>query len=181
MRAVAFSPGGKLLASADAAGTVRLWNPATGQPVGAPLQVTNTYNSVYGVAFSPDGKLLAIAGGDGTVQLWNPATGRPAGAPLQTGSGPDGGVYGVAFSPDGKLLASGDGDGTVRLWNPATGQPVGAPLHATSAQAGVNGSRSAPTASCWPAPAATARCGCGTRPPASPSARPSTPPAPGTA
>ena len=39
--------------------------------------------------------------------------------------------------------------------------------------------RSAPTASCWPAPAPTARSGCGTRPPAKPSARPSRPgPAP---
>ena len=36
------------------------------------------------------------------------------------------------------------------------------------------------TASCWPAPTPTARCGCGTRPPAAPSARPCTP-APGTA
>ena len=34
------------------------------------------------------------------------------------------------------------------------------------------GWRSARTASCWPAPTATARCGCGTRPPASPSATP---------
>ena len=35
---VAFSPDGALLASAYVDGTVRLWNPATGQAVGAPLQ-----------------------------------------------------------------------------------------------------------------------------------------------
>jgi WD40 repeat protein len=33
---VAFSPAGDLLASADADGTVRLWNPITGRAVGAP-------------------------------------------------------------------------------------------------------------------------------------------------
>ena len=34
VRGVAFSPNGELLASADADGTVRLWNPATGQAIG---------------------------------------------------------------------------------------------------------------------------------------------------
>jgi WD40 repeat protein/transcriptional regulator with XRE-family HTH domain len=129
---VAFSPDGKLLASADTDGTVRLWNPVTGQPVGAPLRAGTGASAVFGVAFSPDGKLLASADGDGTVRLWNPATRRLDGAPLRADPGTSGGVTGVAFSPDGKLLASADGnDGTV-LWNLATRRPIGPPIVGTS-------------------------------------------------
>jgi WD40 repeat protein len=66
---VAFSPDGKLLASADTDGTVRAWNPATGQPVGAPLQ-TGIQDPVFVVVFSPGGKLLASGGLEGTVRVW---------------------------------------------------------------------------------------------------------------
>ena len=145
---VAFSPNGRLLASADSDGTIRLWNPATGQAVGAPITAaiggpngnTNAvlaFGGVYEVAFSPDGKLLASADADGRVRLWNPATGHAVGKSLPADTGPHGSVHGVAFSPDGKLLASADADGRVRLWNPATGHAVGAPLPAGSPVAGV--------------------------------------------
>ena len=64
---VAFSPDGKLLASASRDKTVRLWDPATG----AALQTLEGHrDSVLSVAFSPDGKLLASASHDETVRLW---------------------------------------------------------------------------------------------------------------
>ncbi|MDI6102325.1 hypothetical protein QLQ12_27275 [Actinoplanes sp. NEAU-A12] len=120
---VAFSPDGKRLASTSEDQTARLWDPATGQPVGSPL--TGHTGAVMSVAFSPDGKLLASTSDDATVRLWDPATGRPVGSPL---TGHTGAVMSVAFSPDGKLLATTSDDATVRLWDPVTGRPVGSPL-----------------------------------------------------
>jgi len=96
---------------------VRLWNPVTGQPVGAPLPAsTGQLRGVNGVAFSPDGKLLATADANGTVRLWNPVTGQPVGAPLPASTGQLRGVNAVAFSPDGKLLATASADNRVRIW-----------------------------------------------------------------
>ena len=133
---VAFSPDGTLLAAAYGDGYVRLWNPATGQPVGAALPADPGGSALGGVAFSPHGKLLATGDSDGYVRLWDPATGQPVGARLPADTGPRAGVVGLAFSPDGRLLATADNDGTVRLWDPATHRAVGLPLLASTSPGG---------------------------------------------
>jgi WD40 repeat protein len=110
---VAFSPDGKRIASANADGTVRVWDVTTGQEVVRPP--LRHAGPARGVAFSPDGQRLASGGLDQTVKVWDTTTWRPR-LLLRD---PTGGVLSVAFSPDGRRLAWGSSDGTVKVWDDA--------------------------------------------------------------
>jgi WD40 repeat protein len=70
---VAFSPDGRLLATASVDETARLWDPATGEHL---RTLTGHDGPVLGVAFSPggfspDGRLLATASDDKMARLWD--------------------------------------------------------------------------------------------------------------
>ena len=113
--ALAFSPDGKVLASAGVDGWICLWDVATGKR----LQRFEGHDEkpVYGLSYAPDGKLLASAGADYLVRLWDPATAKL----VRELKGHKDKVAAVAFSPDGKLLASASYDSSIRLWDPTTG------------------------------------------------------------
>ena len=111
---VAFSPDGRLLATAGRDGTARLWDPATGEHLHT---LTGHIGGVRGEAFSPDGRLLASSGADMTVRLWDPATGEH-----RRTLASHWGILGTVFSPDGRLLATASVDGTAWLWDPATSE-----------------------------------------------------------
>ncbi len=111
VRAIAFSPDGKLLASGSFDNTIKLWDVTTW----AELATLKTHK-VHGIAFSPDGKRLASGSRDKTIKIWDVAT-RQELCTLTTPAE----VNSVAFSPDNKVLAAASNDNKIRLWFAATG------------------------------------------------------------
>jgi len=98
--------------------TARLWDAATGKPIGEPM---HHENEVYSAQFSPDGKLVVTASKDRTARLWDAATGKSIGEPM----GHEGWVVTAQISPDGKQVLTASEDGTARLWDvPAIISPV---------------------------------------------------------
>jgi WD40 repeat protein len=139
VKSVAFSPDGSLLVSGgrdaflrssprpgldafQAGGSVRIWDVASRQPIGGPLQ--GHTSNVNAVAFRPDGTLIASGSSDKSIRFWDVRSQTQVGKALLATDG----VKAIAFSPDGSLLASGTDDGIVQLWSVAGQVTAAAPL-----------------------------------------------------
>ncbi|HEY7425272.1 MAG TPA: serine/threonine-protein kinase, partial [Gemmataceae bacterium] len=116
---VAYSPDGRLLASGDEAGEVRVWNVPDGTP---PYVLPAQGGKAFALTFSPDSKFLLTAadGWNGDINIWDAETGKLDG----TLKGHTKALFEVSFSPDGKTLVSGGWDATVRVWDFAARQEL---------------------------------------------------------
>jgi WD40 repeat protein/serine/threonine protein kinase len=109
VRDAVFSRDGKYLATASGDKTARVWEAATGKPVGDPLQHEGT---VWTVAFSPTAETILTASADKTARLWHSLTGKLIARLTHQGE-----VRFAAFSPDGKTILTTSRDQTARLWD----------------------------------------------------------------
>ncbi|CAM5656338.1 hypothetical protein GCM10010329_11850 [Streptomyces spiroverticillatus] len=111
--AVKFRP--DTIATGGSDGTVRLWDPVTGQ---CRHRIDVHPDGVWPVSLDTEGTRLATGDREGLVTVWDTATGQP----VHRLPGHTAPVYTTVFSPDGRLLVTGDAAARVRVWDLATGE-----------------------------------------------------------
>ncbi|MCF2151315.1 CHAT domain-containing protein [Desmonostoc muscorum LEGE 12446] len=108
VNSASFSPDGKLIVTAGADNTARIWD-FTGKQV---AELVGHQGNVKSANFSPDGKLIVTASFDGTARVWD-----VSGKQLVELKGHQGNVYSANFSPDSKQIVTVSADKTVRIWD----------------------------------------------------------------
>src|SRR5262249_3350064 len=128
---VSFSPDGRLLATIDRSGAVRVWDVRSGQELHpAALRDPGLGRVLWSVAFSPTGKHLAACGFG--LNVWRvehePAADGPGRLALERVARPSQRYpITVRFNAQGNLLAWVESDHTLHLWDVSASQARPAP------------------------------------------------------
>jgi WD40 repeat protein len=114
---LAFSPDGRILATAGEDGAICLHEVATGKHLRRIDAATNP-STLF--AFSPDGRVLAWADLNALIHLYDPSQAKE----INCFQSDQGLICGFGFSPDSRSLVSTGFDATVRVWDWAAGREL---------------------------------------------------------
>ena len=117
VRALCFSPDGKLLAGTNDRQEIMVWKVATGESVET-LDVPSNA-AIWSLQYTPDGTKL-ISSGTEVIQLWDTINYQP----INTLKQPYHRVRSVAYSDRQNLLAVGSDDQMIKIWDTLRGQSV---------------------------------------------------------
>jgi hypothetical protein len=112
--ALAWHPDGKLLASASADRSVKVWDAATGKRLYTLGEPTDW---MYCLAWSPDMKHLAGGGVDKSIRVW--AADAEGGKLIVSAFAHEKPVWRVVYSADGKMLYTAGEDRVIKQWDAA--------------------------------------------------------------
>jgi hypothetical protein len=107
--AVAFSPNGQWLATADRNGGISIWDPDNAQEL---FTLAGHKSAVTALSWRGDSKLLASSSEDGALKLWEMQEGKQVKNWTAHGSG----TLSVSYSHDGRLVTCGR-DNAVNIWD----------------------------------------------------------------
>jgi WD40 repeat protein len=112
---------GRLLLTASADGSARLWDVAARRVlhVLAHQEQPAAAKAVRAAVFSPDGASALTAGDDAALRIWDTVTGKPL-ASFQAESP----VHCAAFSPDGRFILAGLQNGQAVIFDAQSHRPL---------------------------------------------------------